>query len=928
MPPKFLFLATSSLSMGFASVVHAQEASDDAQIPAEIQAATVPSDAIVVQGERLRGQLDVEQPPLLELNEEDIASLGANSIEELIEAIGPQTGSSQGRGGGRPVFLVNGIRIGSFRELRSYPPESVAKVEVMPEEVAQRFGFPPDRRVVNIILKDNFSSREVELEFEAPDRGGYWRNEQEFTLLTINDGARMNFSLEANDRTQLTEAERGIIQTQGSVSGVEGDPDPAKFRSLLSDSREIEGSVNWAKAFLNSGASVGLNLTYNRFDATSFSGLDSVTLTAPDGSSVVRTFGEDNPLETRSGRDTISAAASYSRRIGSYQMTATADASLIESENEIDRRADTQSLIEAAADGSLDIFGVIPRQADAGFDISRSQTITSANKVTLNGSPLLLPGGEVSTTFDLGLNWQSIRSEDTRTTTDTDLSRRQLEGGLNVVVPLTSKREGFLDALGSFTLNGSVGFEDLSDFGALMDWTAGLNWAPTSRLNLQATYIWREAAPGLNSLGAANFTTFNVPVFDLVNGETVLASVTTGGNPDLLAETQRDWRFSANWQIPFWDNTTFFGEYIRNRSSDVTRGFPALTAEIEAAFPDRIVRDAGGTLLSIDRRPVTFDSTRSERLVFGLFTRGSWGAAAPSGRGEGRGSRPEAGGGRPEGPAPGAARGGPPTPEQRERFMAFRKRLCAEDGMALLEQIAEAIERGDDLSEQFPDLDLSRAQRMLARFAADDGTIDRDQLSQWRERLCSMDPEQMRGGPSGGDRSGQRPIPNPISGGFGRDGRGRYFASLTHTYELENEVLIAEGGPLLDLLDGDTEGDFGQPRHATRLETGFFRDGMGIRTSARYTGSARVNGNAVTGTSPLFFDDIATFDLRVFANLGTLTKAESGWRKGLVVTLVADNVFDAQRRVVDQNGDTPLRYQPLLIDPNGRYLGIDIRKTF
>ena len=56
--------------------------------------------------------------------------------------------------------------------------------------------------------------------------------------------------------------------------------------------------------------------------------------------------------------------------------------------------------------------------------------------------------------------------------------------------------------------------------------------------------------------------------------------------------------------------------------------------------------------------------------------------------------------------------------------------------------------------------------------------------------------------------------------------------------------------------------------------------------------------------------------------------AESGWRKGLVVTLVANNVFDAQRRVVDQNGDTPLRYQPLLIDPNGRYLGIDIRKTF
>ncbi|NNK46075.1 MAG: hypothetical protein HKP43_05535, partial [Altererythrobacter sp.] len=180
MSPRYLLLSATCLSFGFGTVAHAQQEDPDAAQPAEVNTSATTPGTIVVQAERLRGQLDVEQPPLLELNEADIASLGANSIEELIEAIGPQTGSSQGRGGGRPVFLVNGIRIGSFRELRSYPPESVAKVEVMPEEVAQRFGFAPDRRVVNIILKENFSSREVELELEAPDRGGYWRNEQEF----------------------------------------------------------------------------------------------------------------------------------------------------------------------------------------------------------------------------------------------------------------------------------------------------------------------------------------------------------------------------------------------------------------------------------------------------------------------------------------------------------------------------------------------------------------------------------------------------------------------------------------------------------------------------------------------------------------------------------------------------------------------------
>ena len=441
MSPRYLLLSATCLSFGFGTVAHAQQENPDASQPAEVNTSAAAPNAIVVQAERLRGQLDVEQPPLLELDEADIASLGANSIEELIEAIGPQTGSSQGRGGGRPVFLVNGIRIGSFRELRSYPPESVAKVEVMPEEVAQRFGFAPDRRVVNIILKENFSSREVEFEFEAPDRGGYWRNEQEFALLTINDGARMNFNLQASDRNQLTEAERDIVQTDGSVSDLASDPDPARFRSLANDTRELQASINWAKAFLDSGASVSLNLQYDRFDGTGLSGLNGVPLTAPDGSSAFRTFGADDPLEIRNARDTLSSSASYSRQLGGYQFTATADASLIENETEIDRRVDTQALIDAAASGTLAIDGLIPVQADAGFDVARSQTITTTNKATLRGSPLLLPAGEVSTTFDLGLNWQRINSEDTRTDGETQLSRRQFEGGVSIVVPHTSRRE-------------------------------------------------------------------------------------------------------------------------------------------------------------------------------------------------------------------------------------------------------------------------------------------------------------------------------------------------------------------------------------------------------------------------------------------------------------------------------------------------------
>ena len=142
-------------------------------------------------------------------------------------------------------------------------------------------------------------------------------------------------------------------------------------------------------------------------------------------------------------------------------------------------------------------------------------------------------------------------------------------------------------------------------------------------------------------------------------------------------------------------------------------------------------------------------------------------------------------------------------------------------------------------------------------------------------------------------------------------------------------MLIAPGVPVLDQLDGDATGAFGQSRHSTRLEAGLFGKGIGFRLSGRYTGKARLNGSGLPGSTDLTFGDLTTFDLRVFGNLAEiLNKPDSKLLKNLRVSLRADNIFDAQRDVRDQNGDTPINYQPFLIDPTGRYLGIDIRKLF
>lgn len=815
-----LFAGTAGLALS-AAPLSAQETPSDPsgerEAMQEADEGTYEDGTIIVRAERIRGQLDVEQPPIVEYDEGQIGAFGAGSIAELAEAISADSGSSRGRGGGQPVFLVNGIRIASFREFRSYPPEAVRKVEVLPEEVAQRFGFPADRRVVNFILKDNFSSREIELGYEQPGRGGYYNTEQEFTLLQITGGGRLNVNIEREDNSLLTEGERGVLQNTDPTLLVPGDPDPANFRSLVSDATSFEATANYAKAFIDSGSSISLNTTYERNDSISLSGLDSVILTN-GGETRLRTFNEKDPLRRRFSSDNIAAAASYNEVLAGFQTTATLDAGYSAATTLIDRRADstqTDALIANAAAGLIAIDGPISVPGDAGFDTSSTDTVTATGKLTAQGELLSLPAGDLSTTFDFGYDWNRIESDDTRNTLGRPVAlvRGDTSGGVSVVVPITSTRREVWDAIGTISLNGQARFRHLSDFGTLLRWNAGITWSPTEKLTITAGYTDAEVPPSLSQLGNPQIISLNVPVFDFTRNETALVQVTSGGNPDLLAEKQTDWNIGANWETPI-EDVRLNVNYVRNRSSNVTSSFPTLTQTIEAAFRDRVTRDADGTLLAIDQRPVTFAEVREERMTFGLNMRGRVGKA--------------------------------------------------------------------------------------------------------------KEPEGGEGGERGG-RGGRGGNPAAMLGRGGGDGRGFFFASLNHTLELDREILIAPGIPILRPLDGDAPG---LVQNTTSLEAGLFWGGVGTRLSGNYVGEYNIDGSGLSDSTNLTFGELATIDLRMFFDLGELFDKEEGTLKGLRLSFRADNVFDGRRNVTDQNGVTPIAFQPFLIDPVGRYLGFEVRKLF
>ncbi|MDR7102738.1 TonB-dependent receptor domain-containing protein [Croceicoccus sp. BE223] len=813
-------MAIASLTL--AAPASAQDATDDSVVE--------PTDnEIVVTAARIRGQVDVPQAPVAVYDEDEIATFGASSLADLIEQIAPQTSSARGRGGGGgPAFLVNGRRINGFREMRNYPPEAIRRVEVLPEEVALRFGFSPDQRVVNFILKENFSSLTADVEYGFPTGGGYATNEQEVSLLRIDGAQRINIALEAEDSSMLTEAERGV----SSISAIPlpGDAAQADYRSLVADSRDLQLNGSWSRTLGEggTGGEISASATLTRSDSLSLRGLDAAVLTDEEGNSAYRTLYDPTAGFGARVRDTRSEGfeigTAYNRRLGDWQLTGTANWAHDESRTLTDASVDTDALRDAVAAGTVAYNAQAADLLATGLVGARETYRATSNTeavdslVTLTGNPFTLPAGEVSVVLKAGAKWNEIDSRDSRSTDfDTRLSRTSGTGGFTLGLPIASRRADVLSAIGDLSLDLSGGVREVSDFGTLMNGSAGLTWGVTRNLDLSASYIYNEEAPSLTQLGAPRIVTGGSTVYDFATGQTVLVDLLSGGNPDLVAERQSDWKFALNWDVPVLDRSRIIAEYYDEHSSNVSSSFPVLTPAIEAAFPDRVVRDAAGNLVSIDQRPVTFAETSGKRLRYGFDISDRIKGQETGERGEGRG-----GGGR------GGGRGGP-------------------GGM-------------------------------------------------------------------------------PGMGGPGGDG-GRWNLALYHTVRFEQDVLISDVGPRLDLLDGDALTGSATPRHQVEMQGGLFKDGVGLRLSGNYFGASSIEGSGAAGSSSLDFHPYATFDARLFVDLERKFE-DVKFLKGSRLSLRVDNIFNAQQRVTDEFGTVPISYQPDFLDPKGRFFEIDFRKRF
>lgn len=774
----------------------------------------VSGEEIVVVGQKPRGSVVGDIPAENVLDTRDIRATGASSISELLDAVAAQTGSARGRGGGRPVLLLNGQRISGFRELRDLPPEAIERMEILPEEVALKYGYAADQRVVNIVLRRRFNSTSVELRGRAATDGDYLAGQTDGTRLIIRDGQRTSLNARVEGNTSLTENERDIV-LQPTPNGV----DPRPFRTLAGarQNARVSGTAN--RTILGN-VSATINGEVERDTGATRFGVPTDTLVGD----IV------DPLARTSVADAVRLGGSLNSQRGRWRLSSTANAEI----SRIVTRSDQ------------DRPGPIDRNR------SRSTRRSLTADATATGPVFALPAGDASATFKVGAASVDLDSRATRAglISASALGRDSGEASVSLDLPITKRSAG----IGRLTANANAGLTHLSDFGTLTSLGAGLNWSPASRLNFITSWTREEGPPSLQQLGDPLLETPGVRFFDFTRGETRFVTALTGGNPNLVADRRQVFKVGGNWQPSEKLDLRLRGEYVRQTIDNPQAGFPAASEALEAAFPDRFQRDGGGNLLRVDLRPVNFDRSRRDTIRYGFdFTK--------------------------------PLKSKPPSAAA---IASFRQRFAAQQpprGTTSTSPPAEG----------------------QAPTPPTDGQ--------------GAGPRGPGGGGPGGGFGGRG------GGRFGGGNGGRLTFSATHTINLVDRVTIAPGLPDLDYLSGEAVGGAGgRSRHQVEVETGYFNNGLGARLTANWRSGTSVDSSA----GNLRFSPYADIDLRLFANLGERFDlvAKHPFFRGTSVRLDIDNIFNNRPKVRDPFGATPLSYQPGLIDPIGRTIGITFRKLF
>ncbi len=873
-------------------------------------AVTAADDVIIVNGEAPPGSVIGDIPPENQIGRPDIEAYGVGTVNELLDAIASQTQSSQGREDTGPVVLVNGKRVSGVDEVGDLPTEAVVRIDILPEEVALKYGYDAQRKVVNVILRRRFQSRVANLGGGFATAGQGKNASGDLSYTRIRDNNRTSIVGRVKGTASLLESERDVateattaIDSMGTIA------DDTAYRTLKPRTRTYALNANIARQ-LSEAVNLSINARGSRATSDALNGLQTGTLAIP-GSSPYGTgvdtnlerFLSDDPLQQEIRTDTLGTAATLNADLSKrWKLSVIAGYAHSETRTGTDRGFDLSAL-QAALDAnpSVNPFGSLPASLLGNPQRDRATALSNSGNASLllTGKLFSVPAGDMGISLRAGGDFSEQRSSyiTTAEAREETVRRSNQSAQVSIDLPITSRRRGILGAIGNLTANVNAAVTRVSDYDMLGTFGYGLNWTPRTGISVIASVNQDRSAPTLAQRGDPIVTTDNVRIYDLARGETAMVSRMTGGNADLKADDRRVFKLGLSLKPVSRLNFSVNANYINSRTRNAIMSLTGVSAAVEDAFPERFLRDRDGTLVRVDSRPVNVARQNREQLRWGInFTQV---LRAPKRPTTPPGFKP-----------PGMRADAPP-------------------------QAPQGSEQDDppDAMPPFPGESQAGDREIVV--------TGRAETNEGFSPPPGMEPPDGFGPPPGPPPDGFGPPPGEgrMPGGFGppagrragfpggSDNGARLQVSLYHNWVFRNDILLKEGSPTLDLLDGDSIGGSAQPRHEVQLDMGVTDNGIGLRLSGSWKSAVRTTGEAAAATGDLRFSPLLTLDLRLFVNLANRFRGQV-WARGTRVSLGLDNMFNQRQRMRDKNGVTPLAYQAAYLDPFGRTVTLSVRRIF
>jgi iron complex outermembrane recepter protein len=667
-----------ALALGTASAAVAQDAEPTPQAPSDDD--PDPSRIVVIGNRSIVASLEDVEPEQT-YDEGRVASYAVSTLGELIDEIRDENGD------GEPSLLVNGQPVSDVGDISDVPVEAIERIEALPRGSAQRVGAGAGQRAYNVVLRSSVKSATMTASREiATERG--WANTRGEVLLTYIAGQdRVSVTLRGADSDALFESERdfepraetvpyspigNIVpfsgtqvdpalsalagQTVTSVALAAGNTQPTLagllpgtnrtnpstrdfFRTLRGANRSYELAVSGNKT-LTPWLSLSFNGRLNWVENESFSGLPSARFLIPStngftpfSTSVFLALNDPNrPLKSTSDSTNGSLAATLNANVGMWH------ASVVGRYDERERTY-LSDFTGPITGGSIAVGqttnpfgGTLAASIPIGTRTSLSETATRLVSADAEGPIFDLWAGPVLARVGLGAEWASLDA------TDTSGSRRfrrhEYSAKAGVTIPLTSRDAAILPGLGDSELALDVGRVDLGRFGALERHSLAFNWQPTAWLRLVASEVSEEHAIAPELIAAPEVITPNVPYFDPLSGQTVDVTAIYGGAGALSNDRLRTRMLSMTARPVASYNLRLSADYVVTDWTNQIGALPPPSSAVVAAFPDRFVRDASGTLILVDNRSVNFarQHTRQLRLGAGFMIPVTQDAVTPANR--------------------------------------------------------------------------------------------------------------------------------------------------------------------------------------------------------------------------------------------------------------------------------------------------------